>query len=220
MPRFPPPRQSTEEIIMAKTTITATAVATATTNPTALNVQFPVYIRVDESDTSSIEYHKGKGTPLAKFALRPGLPKHLYAVMSAKSQAEADTLNREIGNMDRKASRDQAKQSQHETSMTPFDEAGIDLSTGYVDPDRHFLPDISRCKENDPSEIVAYGTVLNALIQEYNELSEDKQAMCRMIADKTPERTVADELGIRQSTLNGRKNAMLKELNNKMKDFK
>ena len=64
-----------------------------------------------------------------------------------------------------------------------------------------------------------YTAVLNTLVQEYNELSEEKQHMCDMIADKTPERTVADEMGIRQSTLNGRKNAMLYELHKKMKDF-
>lgn len=202
---------------MSKKTISVSS--TVTTNPASLNIQFPVYIRVDENDISSIEYHKSNSTPLAKFALRPGLPKHLYAVMSAKSQSEADTLNREIGNMIRKSDRKQKAVLEHETSMTPFDEAGVDLSTGYIAPEKHTLPDLSNCMKNDPAEIVAYTAVLNTLVQEYNELSEEKQRMCDMIADKTPERTIADEMGIRQSTLNGRKNAMLKELHNKMKDF-
>lgn len=202
---------------MSKKTISVSS--TVTTNPASLNIQFPVYIRVDENDISSIEYHKANSTPLAKFALRPGLPKHLYAVMSAKSQAEADTLNREIGNMNRKSDRKQKAVLEHETSMTPFDEAGVDLSTGYIAPEKHTLPDLSNCMKNDPAEIVAYATVLNALVQEYSELSEEKQRMCDMIADKTPERVVAEEMGIRQSTLNGRKNAMLNELHNKMRDF-
>lgn len=202
---------------MSKRTISVSS--TVTTNPASLNIQFPVYIRVDENDISSIEYHKSNSTPLAKFALRPGLPKHLYAVMSAKSQSEADTLNREIGNMNRKSDRKQKAVLEHETSMTPFDEAGVDLSAGYIAPEKHTLPDLSKCMKNDPAEIVAYTAVLNALVQEYNELSEEKQRMCDMIADKTPERTIADEMGIRQSTLNGRKNAMLNELHNKMKDF-
>lgn len=202
---------------MSKKTISVSS--TVTTNPASLNIQFPVYIRVDENDISSIEYHKANSTPLAKFALRPGLPKHLYAVMSAKSQAEADTLNREIGNMNRKSDRKQKAVLEHETSMTPFDEAGVDLSTGYIAPEKHTLPDLSNCMKNDPAEIVAYTTVLNALVQEYSELSEEKQRMCDMIADKTPERVVAEEMGIRQSTLNGRKNAMLNELHNKMRDF-
>ena len=202
---------------MSKKTISVSS--TVTTNPASLNIQFPVYIRVDENDISSIEYHKSNSTPLAKFALRPGLPKHLYAVMSAKSQSEADTLNREIGNMNRKSDRKQKAVLEHETSMTPFDEAGVDLSAGYIAPEKHTLPDLSKCMKNDPAEIVAYTAVLNALVQEYNELSEEKQRMCDMIADKTPERTIADEMGIRQSTLNGRKNAMLNELHNKMKDF-
>ena len=202
---------------MSKTTISVSS--TVTTNPASLNIQFPVYIRVDENDSSSIEYHKANGTPLAKFALKPGLPKHLYAIMSAKSQAEADTLNREIGNMNRKNDRKQKAVLEHETSMTPFDEAGVDLSVGYIAPEKHTLPDLSKCKENDPAEIVAYSTVLNALVQEYSELSEEKQRMCDMIADKTPERVVAEEMGIRQSTLNGRKNAMLNDLHKKLKDF-
>lgn len=188
-----------------------------TTNTAALNVQFPVFVRLD--DEESIKFYKSNGTPIANISLRPGIPSHLYAVTSANSKADADALNRELNNMDRKSDRKKKQQIEHETSVTPFDEAGIDLSAGYIDPEKHLLPDLSKCKKNDPAEIVAYSTVLNTLFQEYNELSKEKQIMCNMIANKIPERTVADELGIRQSTLNRRKNAMLKELHYKMKDF-
>lgn len=192
---------------------------TETTNTASLNIPFPVYVRIENDDQASLAYHKYNGTPISNISLRPGLPKHLYAVFAANSQAEADTLNRELGNMNRKDSRNQKKKYEHETSMTPFEDAGIDLSAGYVDPEKHLLPDLSKCKKNDPAEIIAYKTVLNALNKELDELTNEKLRMCQMIAHKIPERTAADNMSIRQSTLNGRKNAMLKELRNKMKDF-
>lgn len=71
------------------------SVSPASTN--ALNIPFPVYVRVDDED--SAKFYKNNGTPLANISLRPGLPKQLYAVTSAKSQAEADALNRELNNM-------------------------------------------------------------------------------------------------------------------------
>lgn len=206
----------TKKVNHSVSSVKATSASTNAASA-ALNVPFPVYIRID--DEESAQFYKNNGTPLANISLRPGLPKQLYAVTSAKSQAEADTLNRELNNMNRKNDRKQKAVLEHETSMTPFDEAGVDLSTGYIAPEKHTLPDLSNCMKNDPAEIVAYTTVLNALVQEYSELSEEKQRMCDMIADKTPERVVAEEMGIRQSTLNGRKNAMLNELHNKMRDF-
>lgn len=193
--------------------------ANATNNTVSLNIKFPVYVRIQDGDTESINYYKSNGTPISNISLKPSLPSHLYAIISAKSQAEADVLNRELNNMDRKASRKQKKQAEHETSYDVFVESGIDLSVGYIDPEKHQVPDLSKCQKYDPAEIVAYKTVIEALNKELSELTAEKLRMCEMIATKNPERTVANEMGIRQSTLNGKKNAMLKELRSKMSDF-
>lgn len=196
-----------------------TSTSNVTNNTNTLNVQFPVFIRIEDGDTESIKYYKNNGTPISKISLKPGLPSHLYAIISAKSQAEADELNRVLNSMDRKATRRQNKQAEHETSYDVFVESGIDLSVGYIDPEKHQVPDLSKCKKYDPAEIVAYKTVIDALNKELNELTDERLRMCKMIASKTPERTVANEMGIRQSTLNGKKNAMLKDIRSKMKDF-
>lgn len=194
--------------------------ANGTNNPASLDVQFPIFYRIPDGDTDSIKHHKSNGTPIAKISLKPGLPTHFYAIIAAKSQAEADFFNREFNNMDRKESRMLKKWAEHETSYDIFVESGIDLSVGYVNPEKHQVADLSKCKMNDPAEIVAYKTVIEALNKELSELTTEKLRICEMVATKTPERTVAKEMGIRQSTLNGRKNSTLKDLRHKMIDFK
>ena len=176
---------------------------TGTINPSTLNYAHPYYVPIDDGDETTIKYYKSYSVPIAHIAL-PGRMPHYYAVFDAPTQAEADMMKKLYNNWDKKSSRDDAKKKKFETSYEQLAE------DGYEPNDK---------QSDNPEEIVAYNMVLDELYAELSELTEEKRRLCSMVANKQPERQVAEEMGITQSTLNGRKKGTLKELKARLNKY-
>ena len=73
---------------------------------------------------------------------------------------------------------------------------------------------------NNPEEIIAYKTVINALTNALDELTDEKLRACKMVANGESQREVAEKLGISRRTLRDRKDSAMKELSEKLKDYK
>lgn len=73
---------------------------------------------------------------------------------------------------------------------------------------------------SNTEEIVAYKVILDVLMNEVDKLEEEKVRLCRMVANKEPQRAVAEELGIPRRTLRDRKDKVLSELADNLKDFR
>lgn len=181
--------------IKVKTTVTA--------NPNPLHYQHPYYVQIEDGDEDSIKYYKRNGVPVSYIRLPHRMP-HYYAVFSAASQEEADSMNRFFNNWDKKEYRDAKAQMEKESSYEKLVKEGFDAAQAGTNPE----------------EIMAYRTVINALNKELDELTEEKLRYCQMVAHKEPEREVAKEMGIPRTTLSGRKNSTLKELAKKMEDYR
>ncbi|MCD7724950.1 MAG: hypothetical protein LUI12_05275 [Clostridiales bacterium] len=162
----------------------------------------PVYWPIEDGDWNSVAYFEAHGIPVKKIALN-GVP-HLYAIIGAETPEQAEETNRKIGNAARKQARDLQKRVEHETSYDALVEAGYDSA---IDGD-------------DPSELAAEMVVVEALCEELKSLTEEKKRLCKMIANKESERSVAKELGIAQTTLNGRKKKLLAELAESLKEYR
>jgi hypothetical protein len=174
-----------------------------TVNPNPLHYPFPYYVKIADGDEASIKYYKRNGVPVSYIHLPHRMP-HYYAVFNAASQEEADSMNRFFNNLDKKEYRDTKAQMEKEASYEKLVEEGFDAAQDGTNPE----------------EIVAYKTVINALNKELDELTDEKLRHCKMVANKESEREVAKEMGIPRTTLSGRKNATLKELGKKMKDYR
>lgn len=184
-------------------------------------VQYPVYVRIADDDTLSFSHYKKTGIPVARFPLAPGLPAHHYAIHSASSAEEAETLNRFYNKEFKSEDRQKAKRAEHETSYEAILESGIDISAGgYADPEKHQVPDFSQCCKNDPAGIAEYNALLGALADELDKLTSTEKTYCKMVAHKIPERTVAQQLNKAQTTINSQKNKMLGSLRENLKHWK
>lgn len=169
----------------------------------ALNYAHPYFVPIEDGDEETIRFYKRNNVPVAHIAL-PGRMKHYYAVFNADTQEEADLMNRTYNNWEKKDARDKAKQEEFETS---YDEM---LEKGYGAKD----------EANDPEEIVIYKIMIEALGKALKELTEQKFRVCKMVANEEPQRTVAEELGISRRALRDRKDSTMKELGEKLEDFR
>lgn len=176
---------------------------TTTVNPSTLNYAHPYYVPIEDGDETTIQHYKSHSVPIAHIAL-PGRMPHYYAVFDAPTQAEAETMRKLYNNWDKKSSRDDAKKKKFETSYEQL------VEDGYEPDDK---------QSDNPEDIVAYNMVLDELYAELSELTEEKRRLCSMVANKQPERQVAEKMGITQSTLNGRKKVTLKELKSKLEQY-
>ena len=116
----------------------------------------------------------------------------------------ADLMNRTYNNWEKKAARAKASQEGYESSYDVMVENGYD----------------AKDDTNNPEEIIAYKTVINALTNALDELTDEKLRACKMVANGESQREVAEELGISRRTLRDRKDSAMKELGDKLKDYK
>ena len=175
----------------------------ATVNLSSLNYPHPYFVPIDDGDEETIKFYKRNNVPLAHIALIDFM-KHFYAVFNADTQEYADLMNRTYNNWAKKDARDKAAQKEFETSYDVMVENGYDAKD-----------DI-----NNPEEIIAYKIVINALTNALDELTEEKLRACKMVANKESQREVAEELGISRRTLRNRKDRAMKELGEKLKEYK
>lgn len=174
-----------------------------TVNPSTLNYKHPYFVPIENGDEETIKYYKRNGVPVAYIAL-PGRMKHPYAVFDASTQAEAKLMNRTYNNWAKQDERAAQIQNQNETSFEALREEGFEPGDN----------------SGNPEEIIAYKTVINALHNALDELTEEKVRLCKMVANGEAQREVADELGIPRRTLRDRKDAAISELSRAMKYFK
>ena len=175
----------------------------ATVNPSTLNYPHPYFVPIDDGDEETIKFYKRNDVPVAHIAL-PGRMKHYYAVFNADTQEYADLMNRTYNNWEKKAARAKASQEEYESSYDVMVENGYD----------------AKDDTNNPEEIIAYKTVINALTNALDELTDEKLRACKMVANGESQREVAEELGISRRTLRDRKDSAMKELGDKLKDYK
>lgn len=174
-----------------------------TVNPSKLAYKHPYFVPIKDGDEESIKYYKRNDVPVARVAL-PGRMKHYYAVFNADTQEEADLMNRLYNNWEKEDEREAEKQSQSETSYEVL------IENGYEAKD----------DRNNPEEIIAYKTVIDALHSALDELTDEKVRLCKMVANGESQRKVANELDIPRRTLRDRKDAALLELNRTMKYYR
>ncbi len=179
-----------------------------TVNVDVLNYKHPIFMMIEDGDEETIKFYKRNGVPVARIPL-PHRPLHYYVIFGAATQEEADEKNRALNNMDKKAARVEAKESGRKDNMEKLSYDAL-IEAGYN----------PAMDGGDPAEIVAYRTMIDALHKELGELTEEKLRQCKMVATKESERDVAKEMGIPRTTLSGRKNSTLKELNRKLKDYR
>ena len=184
-------------------TNSANATNTVTVNPSTLNYPHPYFVPIEDGDEETIKYYKRNDVPVAHIAL-PGRMKHYYAVFNADTQEYADLMNRTYNNFDKKVARAKSAQEEYESSYDVMVENGYD----------------AKDDTNNPEEIIAYKTIINALTNALDELTEEKLRVCKMVANGESQRKVAEELGISRRTLRDRKDSTMRELGNKLKDYK
>lgn len=168
-----------------------------------LNYAHPYFVPIEDGDETTIKFYKSHDVPVAHIAL-PGRMKHYYAIFDASTQEEADMMNRAYNKWERKDSRDEAERKAYETSYNELLDGGYDASSD----------------DNNPEEIAAYGVVIDALHTALKELTSEKLRACQMVANDESQRFVAEELNIPRRTLRDRKDSALKELGEKLKDYK
>jgi RNA polymerase sigma factor (sigma-70 family) len=71
----------------------------------------------------------------------------------------------------------------------------------------------------NPEEIIADKLMLQELFQVLDELDPDSRCICELIRQGKTEREIADEFGVRQSTLNYRKKKLIEKLREHLKNF-
>lgn len=175
----------------------------ATVNVASLNYAHPYFVPIEDGDEDTIKHYKRNDVPITHMAL-PGRSRHYYAIFNANSQAEADLMNRTFNGWDKKEYREKKAKAEFETSYESLVEDGYDAKDDAYNPE----------------EIVAYKTVIDALTNALDELTEEKLRACTMLANGGTQREVAEKLGISRRTLRDRNESALKELGEKMKDFK
>ena len=176
---------------------------TVTVDPSTLNYPHPYFVPIEDGDEETIKYYKRNNVHVAHIAL-PGRMKHYYAVFNADTQEFADLMNRTYNNWAKKDARSKAAQEEYESSYDVMLENGYD----------------AKDDTNNPEEIIAYKTVIIALTNALDELTEEKLRACTMVANGESQREVAEELGISRRTLRDRKDSAMKELSVKLKDYK
>lgn len=153
---------------------------------------------------SDIQNLKALGAKVSNTAL--GMkPKQLYLVIDADSNEEATMLNRVFNNSSRKDSYDDKNRKKY--GVISRDEL---IESGFNSAD----------ESCSVEEIVAYDILVDKLHKILRELTEEKKRIAMMIAYDESVIEVAEELGIKRTTLNSRRNALLAELYLKLKDYR
>lgn len=159
------------------------------------------YVPIGDDDFGAANYYESNGIPVR--TITQNGTKHLFALIEVDTQAEADILNRNFNRMRMQEHRQLQRRMYKEVSYEKLVEDGYDSAAEY----------------SDPLDIVADLEVIAALAEELEQLTEEKKKICNMVKDEMTERAIAAELDIPQTTLHGRKVAVLKELATKLKDF-
>ena len=174
-----------------------------TVDSAILSYANPYFVPIEDGDEETIKHYKRNNVPVAHIAL-PRRMRHYYAIFDAATKEEADFMNRIFNNWSRKDERDKVAREKFETSYEILVERGFDQkSTG-----------------DNPEEIVAYSTVIEALYKALGELTSEKLRACKMVANEESQRSVAEELGIPRRTLRDHKDKAMAELEKKMIQFK
>ena len=174
-----------------------------TTNEAMLSYANPYFVPIEDGDEETIKHYKNNDVPVARIAL-PGRMRHYYAIFEAATKEEADFMNRIFNNWSRKDERDKAARAELETSYEVLVESGFDQKSA----------------GDNPEELVAYSVVIDALYNVLGELTSEKLRICQMIANGDSQRSVAEELGIPRRTLRDRKDAVVSELEKKLREYK
>lgn len=164
-----------------------------------VTINNPIYVPIDDNDFETMKYYEEHGIPVRKFA--PHGVYHYYAIVEGETQEKADNLSKELNAMTRKENRSNQRHSDRDTSYNALVEDGYDVAAN----------------DSDPSEIIADLMVVNELMKELGQMTEDKLKICQMIGAKKSEREMAKEMGIVQTTLHDRKIKVLRELEKKLK---
>lgn len=75
-------------------------------------------------------------------------------------------------------------------------------------------------EDGNLEEVVAYKMMVDALCKEYGELTEENRRFCDAVKENRTDRDMAGEMGLAKSTYQGRKAKALRDLGEKMKDWK
>lgn len=165
--------------------------------------EHPIFVPIEDRDEASIKYYKNSGVPVARFAL-PCCPMRYYAILEGRTQAEADVLNRQLGNWVKQEVRDNARRSEREVSYDAMAEDGYDAAQ----------------EDANPEDIVLRITVERALYEEVSKLKGVEIRICRMAANKEPECAVAEEIGMKRTTMRDRKKAIFAGLADRLDKYR
>lgn len=165
--------------------------------------EHPIFVPIEDRDEASIRHYKNSGVLVARFAL-PHCPNRYYAILEGRTQAEADALNRQFGNWVKQEARDNARRSEHEVSYDAMAEDGYDAAREDVNPE----------------DIVLNITVERALYEEVAKLKKLEIRICRMVADKESECAVAEEIGMKRTTMRDRKKIILAGLADRLGGYR
>lgn len=181
-----------------------------TVDLTKLNYVNPIFVRLEERPhnpdvlETQIKFYKKAGVPIAHFAFKGQKKKNYYAVLEGSSKEQAESVNRMNNCYVKKKERDDAAIMEYET-----DSYDVMAANGYEVKD-------DSCSIE---ERVAYKTLLKALIDALDELSEEKRIVCILLANGYTQREAAEKLGIPRRTLRDRFNCALKELSSKLRNY-
>lgn len=174
-----------------------------TANSSTLHYENPYYVPIDDGDEETIKFYKENGVPVKPIPL-PGRMKHYYAIFNADTHEEANLMKRLYNNWAKQDERDAEKRSRREISYDAL------VANGYNPGD----------DTNNPEEIIAYKTVINALHSALDELTDEKVRLCKMVANDESQRKAAEQLGIPRSTYRDKEKSTMLELNKKLKYYR
>ena len=180
-------------------------------DPATIDVKNPIFERLEEDKNNpwvleeQIKYYKSLGVPIAHYAFPGQKERHYYAVFEGSSKLYADDFNR-MNNRDAK------KRERHDNAIKENEPESYEVM---VENGYDAISD-----EDSPEDIVIYMLMLDVLLKEYNDLSDDKKSLCDTISKGMTQRKAAEELGISRRTYRDRKEALMKDLVKKFKDYK
>ena len=113
-------------------------------------------------------------------------------------------LNRQMGNWMRQMARDNARRAEHEVSYDSMAEDGYDAAK----------------EDANPEDILMNLAVIGALYEELARLTEEGRRICRMVADKESECAVAEEMGVKRTTMRDHKKRILAGLADRLGGYR
>ena len=150
-----------------------------------------VFVPIEDESSRKFWEESGYKVRTVHFASK----KRLYAIVPVESEEE----RRYLQNLyDADLKREQRYKEKWKDALS-FDVDLQEVLDAMEEPDT-------------PEDIAMDMVLLNLLMDEVVDLSEEKQRIAQMIANKELERDVAEELGIPKTTLNYRKKKLIKEL--------